>query len=1027
MRPLVLTLRAFGPFAGEVRVDFARRGGAPFLLINGPTGAGKTSLLDGLCFALYGKASGEARAQNDHFLRSQRARPEDECVASLRFQVGDRRFFVERKPAQTVRSRGKDVERQQRVAFFELDEADAPKGERLARVGEVNARVEELVGFTAEQFRQVMVLPQGEFRRLLLAKSDEKEKILQRLFGTEKYKLAEEILKRRRADLKSRLEELRARGEGVLSAQQATGEDELQARHARLTETRREGGAALAAARVVFAEAQAAQARGQAAERDFVERDVAVAELSRLLEGEAAVRADAAKAERAFRALEHAPLDDEIARDAADAQRLAAELARLDGELEALALRREKAAQALESARAERAKGAERAAERERLAAKLTRLRELETATRGQEDAAKREAQARGRAEAETQALARVDARLTELAAGVEELSLRAGVAEGLARDMERLEASRKGRATLDGLTRDHAAAQAARDKAEASSLRAADEFAQARVALESLRRAQLAGRAAHLAAHLAEGAPCPVCGSLAHPRPAVPAEDTPSDEDIARAESALATREAEATRTGRDAEAARTRLAALESAVGQCREGLGGEADVSTTEWERRLAEVKTARDGALAAEERLAGLRKAREVETKRRAGLAENCTRAGSEAAEAASALAGARAVRERLAGEIAGELGGGDAGKNGVDAAAAQKRMDDLDRLMPAAEKAFATAEGVLAGADKRLEAARGERAAKAQAARELDAKLAERRETFERRLLTDGFNTREDWTAARLPRGSAQALRDAAARFDQRLAAARDRVERAEKPCAGRERPAMTALDAAMTAAAGEVERRSREQGELAKQAEGLEAALRALRESGERSRELERQYSVVGRLADLAAGNNAKNMSLQRYVLAAMFEEVARAASARLAGMSRNRYRLVRADTLRDGRVSGGLDLDVFDANIGKERPAATLSGGESFLASLALALGLSDVVTAQRGGRRLDSIFIDEGFGSLDGETLEFALNTLMELHGAGRLIGIISHVAELRERIDARIDVLPGREGSVVRQVNC
>ncbi len=1017
MKPLVLTLRAFGPFAGEVRVDFTRGGGSPFVLINGPTGAGKTSLLDGLCFALYGKASGEARAQSDHFLRSQRAKPEEECVAALRFQVGARRFFVERKPAQTVRSRGKDVERQQRVAFFELDANDAPKGERLSRVGEVNDRVEELVGFTAEQFRQVMVLPQGEFRRLLLAKSDEKEKILQRLFGTEKYKLAEEILKRRRAGLKAELEALRERCAGVLSSHQAVDETELRTRHAALTEARRGRGEALSAARLALVEAQAERAGGQAAARDFAERDAAVTGLARLREGETAVKADAASAFRAFRALEHAPLDAEIARDAAGAKRLDAELSRLAGELETLALHREKAARALESARAERDKGPERAAERERLATKMIRLREFESATRRVEAGAKREAQARERAGAGAQALTRVDERLAGLSGGIEELSLRVGGAEALMRDMARLEESRKGRLKLDDLARRHAAALIARDGAEAGATRAGDELVASRTALEALRRAQLAGRAAHLAAHLAEGEPCPVCGSLAHPHLAAPAGDTPAEEDLARAETALAACEEKMTLAGRAAEAARTGLAALESAMRQCREGLGDDADVPAENWARRLAEVKSAHAAALAAEGRLAGLRSARETETRNRADLAEGLARAERAAAEAATALAGERAVLDRLAGEI----------EPGDDATAVQNRLDELDRLIPAAESAFAAAERALGDADKRLEAARGERAAKAQSAGELAVRLAERRETFARRLLTDGFNTREDWLAATMPRERAQTLLDASALFDQRLAAARDRAERAEKPCAGRDRPDMAALDAAFATASTAVEERNREIGELTKQIEGLEAALNSLRETGERSRELESEYRVVGRLADLASGDNPLRMTLHRYVLAAMFEEVARAASARLARMSRNRYRLVRAEQTRDGRSAGGLDLDVLDAGTGLQRPAATLSGGESFLASLALALGLSDVVTTQQGGRRLDSIFIDEGFGSLDGETLEFALNTLMELHGTGRLIGIISHVAELRERIDARIDVIPTREGSVVRQVNC
>ncbi|HWR02401.1 MAG TPA: AAA family ATPase, partial [Humidesulfovibrio sp.] len=265
MKPLVLTLKAFGPFAGEQRVDFTRTGTNPFLLINGPTGAGKTSLLDGLCFALYGKASGEAREkQNDKFLRSQLARPEDECSVSLSFQVGERRFVVERKPTQDVHSRGKSVERKHRVDFWEQDAQGVVLGERLSKVGEVDARVEELVGFTCEQFRQVMVLPQGEFRRLLLAKSDEKEKILQKLFGAGKYKLVEEALKRRRSALERLLTELDTGMAALLAAKGATGVDELETRLAGLAGQRQEREAELAAARLRLAEAQAAVAQAQA-------------------------------------------------------------------------------------------------------------------------------------------------------------------------------------------------------------------------------------------------------------------------------------------------------------------------------------------------------------------------------------------------------------------------------------------------------------------------------------------------------------------------------------------------------------------------------------------------------------------------------------------------------------------------------------------------------------------------------------------------------------------------------------------
>jgi exonuclease SbcC len=192
--------------------------------------------------------------------------------------------------------------------------------------------------------------------------------------------------------------------------------------------------------------------------------------------------------------------------------------------------------------------------------------------------------------------------------------------------------------------------------------------------------------------------------------------------------------------------------------------------------------------------------------------------------------------------------------------------------------------------------------------------------------------------------------------------------------------------------------------------------------LATIGEKADRKELLEQDYAVAGKLADLVGGQNPKRMTLQRYVLAALFEEVALAASQRLSRMSRGRYHLVRSEAPRDGKSTSGLDLDVTDDHTGEKRPAFTLSGGESFLASLSLALGLSDVVMAQCGGRYLDCIFIDEGFGSLDGETLDYALNTLIELHRSGRVIGIISHVAELRERITSQIEVVPSKEGSTV-----
>src|SRR5690606_35757018 len=179
------------------------------------------------------------------------------------------------------------------------------------------------------------------------------------------------------------------------------------------------------------------------------------------------------------------------------------------------------------------------------------------------------------------------------------------------------------------------------------------------------------------------------------------------------------------------------------------------------------------------------------------------------------------------------------------------------------------------------------------------------------------------------------------------------------------------------------------------------------------------------QYAVFGRLAEVAGGANPLRMSFQRFVLATLLDEVLEAASLRLARMSRNRYELQRRREAGDQRMAGGLELEVFDHYTGASRPANTLSGGESFLAALALALGLADVVQSRAGGVQMDTLFIDEGFGTLDPESLDFALSTLVDLREKGRMVGLISHVAELRERVDARLEVLAGPAGSRLRTV--
>jgi exonuclease SbcC len=257
-------------------------------------------------------------------------------------------------------------------------------------------------------------------------------------------------------------------------------------------------------------------------------------------------------------------------------------------------------------------------------------------------------------------------------------------------------------------------------------------------------------------------------------------------------------------------------------------------------------------------------------------------------------------------------------------------------------------------------------------------------------------------------------------------FQDAQLAAKARFDHVADAARGKVRPDLAALETDATNAQAEVngllEERARA-GEQSRQIDNSVGELKFLQ--GEQA-QMEAQLAIVGRVAEVANGKNIYGITLQRYVLAALLEDVLAAASHRLRLMSRGRFDLQRATERVDLRAAGGLDLLVYDAYTGTTRPVQTLSGGESFLASLSLAMGLADVVQSYAGGIRLETIFIDEGFDSLDPETLELAFQALGELLKSGRLVGLISHVAELTELVPARLEITKGKHGSHARLVH-
>jgi exonuclease SbcC len=346
------------------------------------------------------------------------------------------------------------------------------------------------------------------------------------------------------------------------------------------------------------------------------------------------------------------------------------------------------------------------------------------------------------------------------------------------------------------------------------------------------------------------------------------------------------------------------------------------------------------------------------------------------------------------------------------------AVARKRAGELDAALAAARETAQTAAVA-------LETARAD--AQNASAQVVVALEASRRagERFATRLADQGLVDEAAWRAALREPAQLAALAAEVKTHDENVIAARATLEQAEHAASGLTKPDLDALQEA----AAETRRRADEataaKAGLDARLETLAAARRALDRIAGESADLEQQFAVAGRIAAVANGDNPRRLSFQRFVLGVHLDRVLEIATQRLRAMSSGRYDLERTGEAQGRARTAGLDLEVFDAWTGDSRPVSTLSGGESFMASLSLALGLAEAVQELSGGIRLDTIFVDEGFGSLDTETLDLALTTLTSLQENGRLVGIISHLAEVKERVDARLEVSSGKSGSAARFV--
>ncbi len=926
MRPLRLTLSAFGPYAAEITLDLEKLGKGGLYLITGDTGAGKTTLFDAITYALYDHSSSGIREGS--MLRCKYADDKTPTFVELEFEVHGVRYTVRRNPEyQRPKARGEGMTTEKADATLTYPDDRPP----VTKAKDVTAAVQEIIGLDYNQFSQIVLIAQGQFTKLLNASTEERSRIFRKLFRTQRYAQLQERLQAEAAALNQQRTAQNAKLDSLLGGLQFSPEDpDAEALRTLCAQTVPETALSLldtlTARQAAALEEVGTALQATEAQLDTVQQQLgAAAQAQRLAQQLAARQAELAAAKPTLDAARA-----EADRHAGDAAQLDALTAQVTQAQSALA-----AYDALDALCRQQTEARDAA----RLAAAQAHKRRTQLDSLNAALAA---------AEAELAALADADTRLLALQNRSAQLTQRG---EALAKLEQRLADCQRQAKAAHKAQENYRAAAAAQDEARARR--------------DALERAFLDAQAGLLAESLTEGAPCPVCGSTHHPARALLPHTAPTQAQVEAARQAAA----EADRQAQNASAAaQSALAAANEAKTSLRR-----------DTETLLPERFTTPEGTVPLT-----------------FALMTNVLAEENAALQTAQTDCKAQCRQ--------------------ADADCRRKAQLEADRQAktrqrPTLEQAAAEADRSAAAQNASADALEGqiaERRAALPYSRRADAQAALDKLEADRSTLRTGMDTAQ------------RKLKQA----EQTVAAAEAAVEAltAQQTAAQKELPArsaeeLTAQQTALTAARESL--RSREK-QLSAQLLPNRKTAAQYRAAAEARQTLESRWQWVSALAATAGGTltSKQKIKLEAYIQMNYLDRILRYANTRLMQMTAGQYELERIGA-ENQRSQSGLDLGVIDHYNGTRRSVKTLSGGESFKASLALALGLSDEVQSSAGGIRLDTLFLDEGFGSLDEESLELAIRVLSGLTEGDRLVGIISHVGALKDRIDRQVVVHKARTG--------
>lgn len=1012
-----LSIQAFGPFANKETIDFSTLGDNPLFLIDGPTGAGKSSILHAICYALYGETTDEAR--KDSGVRCDHATDDTLTQITLEFSIRDQTYRITRTPTQMRKAKRGDGETEQKAeAHLAKVNADG-EDETLVnkKKKEADEKIIEIIGLTAEQFRQVMVLPQGKFRELLLAKSDARQAILSTLFQTEIYKKIEQLLKDKASSIEREYKKFKEQILLTLQEVDVENNDELElvilAEQKRVSDFTTDKLSAEKEKDKAIIDLKTANQLVNG----FKELSQKQATLTAHNQQQTHIENQKTVLDNALKANSLSPVWQQVCLLSADQKKQGIEQSRVGHALEQATLLATSYAKALDDAVGEYKGRDALVAQVSQLQGHLTLCHDFAALEIEASRASKTEQQSIEQHQLLQQKHIEFSERTTKGELYITHLQNTLASKDQLLLQQNQLQQQVKASIQVDTLN------QAVTKQSQSVAELTIQHSNAHRIFLEAEQKANRIELAWHsdqvavIAQTLTPEHPCPVCGSVKHPSPAstVSGNFDISKKAVDQARFTQQQSQKHHNDIGLQLNQATVTLNAEQQQLQNYQQELSQWSTKATSTCQHELAEINKQLSELELTEKKLEPAKQKLLLMVNELEPIQLTLDSLAGELPKLSQATVLANTALESVKKSLPEQY----RTVTNINSALSQfnDQINKLDTSLKVAQQNHASSETSIAGLTSQLNELQ-------KVQKQLDERFAKQSQDFQQALIEKGFSSQESFEQACLTPQQVLEIEKMLQTFEQTKLDLQSHLALLTEQLKDAEQPDVNELNVVL--ANTEAHYKTIEAtwaGAKTRLSKLDDIKVKIARMENEQATQKER-YNVIGTLAGAAGGKGNVRVSLERFVLGDLLDSVLSIASKRLYIMSKGQYQLVRQnEDLQKKNVTAGLDLAIDDAYTGKTRPVATLSGGESFLASLALALALSDVVQQRSGGIQLDTLFIDEGFGSLDQESLQLAIQTLIDLQASGRTIGIISHVSELKEQMALRVDVQNSRNGSTIK----